>query len=157
MEKAFKGYYYALVWNTALDEKDLVIQGQLITKNTILPEGPHMMYGTNPNDILKVRTEKIKEKIEYDVLTMKQSVKFIREVEEIDIPRDVRILVWEGSDKINLKESDYKIVSPQMFQELIEMSEDCLEDEDEIMRPSILPEVKFNKNILNMLDLNLSL
>lgn len=162
MKKEPNNTYYALVWNTALSEKDLLIQGEVISQNTILPKDPRMMYGTNPNDVFKVRLERIKTEVKYDVLTTKESVRFIKEVEEIEIPRDVRIVVWEGSNILHIPYDKYRIVTPQMFEDLIAKSKDtCINTWDDSTIEEIRwkacaePEEKLRDNILNMLNLKL--
>lgn len=111
--------YYALVWNTTLKIKNKTVEGELLNKNTILPDDPRMLYGTNPNDILKIQSESFVKIMKYDVMTMTQSVKFHKKIEEVIIPRDVRIIVWENSELLNLSEDNYRIVTPEYFKEII--------------------------------------
>lgn len=159
MTKRLANSYYALVWNTALSEKDLVIQGEVISQNTVLPKDPRMMYGTNPNDVFKIRIERIKEEIKYDVFTTKQSVRFIKEVEEVELPRDVRIIVWEGSDTLHIPYDKYRIVTPQVFEELIKMSDDTQINtwndpliEEVRWKACAEPEEKLRGKVLNVLN-----
>ena len=166
MTKRSKKSYYALVWNTALSNKDLVIRGELVSQNTVLPKDPRMMYGTNPNDVLNVRIEKIKKEVKYDVFTTKQSVRFIKEIEKIELPRDVRIIVWDDEEELYIANKSYRIVSPQVFEELIEMSNytrintwNGLPYDSEGVEASwkacAEPEERLKGNILSMLNLEL--
>lgn len=154
--------YYALVWNTSLEQKESIIEGELISKDTVIPDDPRVMYGTNPNDVLKVSIEHIKTEIEYDVLTTRQSVRFIKEIEEFELPRDVRIIVWEGSNVLHIPYDKYRIVSPKDFEALVEISKnsfECKESKTERYfkwEEVATPERKLKENILNMLDLELN-
>ena len=76
-------YYYALVWDSVLENKDIVIKGQPLVKTSKLPRDPRMLYGTSSNDLRKVKLNRFTKILEYDVLTMKQSVRFVKEIEEL--------------------------------------------------------------------------
>lgn len=116
----YHGQYYALVWNTFLNsKKNLEIKGEKITKSTELPKDPCMLYGTNDNDVAKIRKVESWTEIEYDVHTTSQRVKFWKEVEEYIISRDVYILVWEGSEILSLPNDPYRIVTPDLFDYLV--------------------------------------
>lgn len=110
--------YYALVWNDVL-KKEVELKGKKVDKNIELPDDPRMLYGTNDNDTFKITKEVIHEKIKYDVFTTKQSVEFYVEEIEYVLPRDVRIIVWEGSDELLLPNDSYRIMTPQMFEQLV--------------------------------------
>lgn len=111
--------YYALVWNDSLNKK-MKVKGELITRNTVLPKDPRMLYGTNCNDIAKIRNIGVWKEIEYDVLTTKQSVKFWKEVDEYILSRDVYIVVWEGEEYLDFPNNNYKIVSPELFEYIVQ-------------------------------------
>lgn len=113
--------YYALVWNTALDD-EVFIEGKVIGSNTELPKDPRMLYGANTGDILKVRNVEFKTEVTYDVFTTKQSVRFIPIIEEFNILRDVRIIVWEGSATLHNPYDYYRIVTPDDFEEIVRSS-----------------------------------
>lgn len=116
--------YYALVWEDVLNSKDeLVISGELIHKETKLPDMPELLYGTNPNDITKVRKVNFLEKIEYDVRTTRQSVTNWRDVEEYILSRALRIIVWQGSETLNLPTDSYRVVSPEMFRFIVKSAD----------------------------------
>ena len=119
MTKCLVNSYYALVWNDSLKRK-MRIKGELITRNTVLPDDPRMLYGTNSNDIAKIRNVGLWQEIEYDTITTKQSVKFWREVDEYILSRDVYILVWEGEEYLELPNDRYKIVSPDLFKYIVQ-------------------------------------
>ena len=91
--------YYALVWKDSLDKKGK-IKGELITKNTVLPDDPRILYGSNDNDIAKIRNVEMWKEIEYDTLTTKQTVRYYTEVKEYVLCRDVRIIVWQGDEEL---------------------------------------------------------
>lgn len=119
MAKCLINSYYALVWNDSL-KREMRIKGELITRNTVLPDDPRMLYGTNSNDIAKIRNVGLWKEIEYDTITTKQSVKFWREVDEYILSRDVYILVWEGEEYLELPNDIYKIVSPDLFEYIVQ-------------------------------------
>lgn len=110
--------YYALVWCDVL-KRNVDVKGSKICRETSLPNDSSMLYGTNINDVYKIRKNIIHMKIKYDILTTKQSVSFF--VEEIvhSIPRDLRIIVWRASEFINLEEDSYKIFSKKDFEHLV--------------------------------------
>ena len=115
--------YYALVLNdTLLNREEVQIEGELIHKKTELPNIPKFLYGANPNDVAKILGIKDTVEYAYDRKTTRQSVKSWREVEELILSRSVRIIVWYGSSELVLPEDDYKIVTPELFQFLIETS-----------------------------------
>lgn len=135
MTKCLVNSYYALVWNDSLKRK-MRIKGELITRNTVLPDDPRMLYGTNSNDIAKIRNVGLWQEIEYDTITTKQSVKFWKEVDEYILSRDVYILVWEGEEYLELPNDRYKIVSPDLFEYIVQTApeESCelnIEEVDE--------------------------
>ena len=112
-------YYYALVWDSSLNDKNIVIKGEPLTSRSRLPEDPRMKYGTSHKDVFKVRLERFKKIVKYDVFTMKQSVEFIPEQEEIKITRDVRIAIWEGGDTMSPRYDSYRLISKEYFNELV--------------------------------------
>lgn len=115
--------YYALVWNTQLSSKENeVIKGDKITKSTVLPSDPRILYGVSDNDIKRIRSVKVLKEIEYDIYTTKQSVKFQRDVKEYILCRDIRIIVWRGANEINLLHDKYKIVTPELFETMVQIS-----------------------------------
>lgn len=113
--------YYALVWKDSLDKKGK-IKGELITKNTVLPDDPRILYGLNDNDIAKIRNVEMWKEIEYDTLTTKQTVRYYTKVKEYVLCRDVRIIVWQGDEELRLPSNDYKIVSPELFEIIAQVS-----------------------------------
>lgn len=119
--------YYALVWKDVLKAK-VEIKGELITRDTILPNDPRMLYGTNNNDVAKIKKIELWKEIEYDVLTTKQSVRFWKEIDEYILSRDVYIIVWEDSAILSLPSNSYRIVSPDLFEHIVQMSpKECYE------------------------------
>lgn len=114
--------YYTLAWSTTLTQ-DVYIRGKAIGKNTKLPKDPKMLYGTNENDIFKIKRVEYETEITYDVFTQKQSVRYIPIVEEFSIQRDMRIIVWEGSEELSLLNDDYRIVTPEDFEDLVRLSD----------------------------------
>lgn len=154
--------YYALVWIDSLKSKlDLIIKGELIHKKTKLPKDPSILYGTNPNDVAKIRIVEAFEEIKYDVYTMEQSVKFWSESDEYIVPRDVRIVVWEGKDELNLPYDKYRIVSPELFELIVATSgerQSSKNDDNtsinwEIYKNSIN---NIKDNVLNELEFNIN-
>lgn len=127
MSKCHVNSYYALVWNNSLERK-MEVKGELITKNTVLPKDPRMLYGTNNNDIAKIRKVSAWEEIEYDILTTRQTVRFWKEVDEYILSRDVRIIVWEGEDILCLPNDKYRIVSPDLFEYIVKTSSETGKD-----------------------------
>lgn len=125
----------------------------MITKNTVLPDDPRMLYGTNSNDVAKIRNVGIWKEIEYDTITTKQSVKFWKEVDEYILSRDVYILVWEGEEYLELPNDRYKIVSPDLFEYIVQTApeESCElnieEVEDKISNRNSVREIL--SNIIN--------
>lgn len=113
--------YYALVWNNSL-ERRMEVKGELITNHTTLPKDPRVLYGTNNNDVAKIRKVSAWEEIEYDTLTTKQTVRFWKEVDEYILSRDVRIIIWDGRDTLCLPNDKYKIVSPDLFEYIVQTS-----------------------------------
>lgn len=163
-------YHFAIVWNTDLKQKNFEVQGTKICQNTILPEDPRVLYGTNNNDKRKLKIQKMKEIVEYDKYSTKQTVRFAVEEEEVELSRDVRIIVWRGlHDTINLSVDEYKIVSPQVFKSLVKASrlkdvprENVIEEIEEINEeenskwiPSISPQDILKKNIFEVLNLEM--
>lgn len=153
--------YYALVWSTTLESKGHV-KGELMSQSTRLPKDPGILYGTHNNDVIKVKSVEFKEELSYDSLTTKQSVKFNRVVEEYIIPRDVRIIVWEGSDTLDVSCDKYRIVSPQIFKDLVAMSKDsCTKTNNESLTEEVIwkagseLEERLRDNVLNILNLEL--
>lgn len=123
--------YYTLVWNTTLELKgERFIKGEKITKTTKLPSEPSVLYGTHNNDLKKIRNIEVWEEVIYDVATTKQSVRFHESINEYELCRDVRIIVWEGSPELDLFYDSYKIVTPEMFEDIANYSKDnkCSEE-----------------------------
>lgn len=113
--------FYALVWNTALSSKEeLIIQGEEIHRDTIIPDDPRMLYGTNNNDVARITKVKEWKEIKYDTLTTKQSVRFWKEIDEYVLARDVRIIVWAGESELMLPSKEYRIVAPDLFKHIVE-------------------------------------
>lgn len=81
-----------------------------------MPDDPRILYGSNDNDIAKIRNVEMWKEIEYDTLTTKQTVRYYTEVKEYVLCRDVRIIVWQGDEELRLPSNDYKIVSPELFE-----------------------------------------
>lgn len=157
-------YYYALVWDTALKNGNLLIKGTLVNRNTKLPKDPRMMYGTSPKDVFKVRLENYKQITEYDIMTTKQTVRFIKELEEYELSRDIRIVIWEGSEFLNVVTDHYRVVSVDFFEELVkiapeksgmEMIEQALDKEEFEWKATVCPEQFLKAKVLNTLNLNL--
>lgn len=157
-------YYYALVWDTALKNGETLIEGTLVNRNTKLPKDPRMMYGTSPKDVQKVRIEKYKQVTEYDILTTKQTVRFVKELEEYELSRDIRIVIWEGSEFLNVFTDYYRVVSQDFFEELVkiapektglEMIEQAFDNEEFKWKATVSPEQFLKAKILNTLNLNL--
>jgi len=140
-------FYYALVWSKDLTSEIEVI-GEKITRNTVLPKDSRMLYTTNGKDLSKIVKVKTWKEITYDPLTTKQSVKFWDETEEYTLKRDVCILVWEGSEILSLPSKQYKIVSPELFEEIIELKYEELEDKSELETNIEMNMIK--KSILNL-------
>lgn len=147
--------YYALVWNTQLSSKENeVIKGDKITKSTVLPSDPRILYGVSDNDIKRIRSVKVLKEIEYDIYTTKQSVKFQRDVKEYVLCRDVRIIVWRGANEINLLHDKYKIVTPELFETMVQISgsinivDDAVGDTSEPDTYNNL-DIMVNANIIN--------
>lgn len=143
-----RNLYYTLVWDTTLKEKKRVVKGELIDKNTKLPEDNRMLYGTNSNDTFVVKLETFIDVIKYDVLTTIQSVRFQKTTEEVFIARDVRIIVWEGSETINLSEDKYRIMTPDNFDELVSH----LSVKNDINLKAIPPELEENEVLFSNND-----
>lgn len=156
-------YYYALVWGEALKDKNLVIKGSPLVKGTKLSEDPRMLYGTSDKDRFKVKIENYKEIKEYDIFSTKQSVRFIKEVEEISVTRDVRIVIWQHKDTMCPKYDHYRVISKQYFEELAEHSLgsfDSIVYEEEVTEEStwkanVNPEKLLKKKIAEKFGLNL--
>ena len=156
-------YYYALVWGEALKDKNLVIKGSPLVKGTKLSEDPRMLYGTSDKDRFKVKIENYKEIKEYDVFSTKQSVRFVKEVEEISVTRDVRIVIWQHKDTMCPKYDHYRVISKQYFEELAEHSLgsfDAIVYEEEVAEEStwkanVNPEKLLKKKIAEKFGLNL--
>lgn len=153
--------YYALVWKNTLAE-EIYIEGKVIGSNTRLPTDPRMLYGTNVNDVMKIRNVNFKTELSYDVLTTKQSVRYIPIIEEFNIQRDVRIIVWEGSETLHIPHERYRILTPEAFYELVKGSNDYGESEwkglsreiDDVesgWKACSDPESKMSDSILGML------
>ena len=157
-------YYYALVWDSVLDNKDIVIKGQPLVKTSKLPRDPRMLYGTSSNDLRKVKLNRFKKILEYDVLTMKQSVRFVKEIEELALKRDVRIVIWEWADTMSPRYDHYRIISKEHFEELakdapgsfgIKKHEMDKESEESIWKATPDPEKNLKSKIKKMLDVDL--
>lgn len=156
-------YYYALVWGEALKDKNLVIKGSPLVKGIKLSEDPRMLYGTSDKDKFKVRIESYKEIKEYDVFSTKQSVRFVKEVEEVLVTRDVRIVIWQHKDTMCPKYDHYRVVSKQYFEELAEHSLDSFDaiifeekvSEESIWKANVNPEKLLKKKIAEKFGLNL--
>lgn len=110
--------YYALVWSNILNEQ-VKLKGKRVNQDIKLPNDPRMLYGTNDNDVFKIVKEVVHKKIKYDVFTTKQSVEFYIEKVEYVLPRDVRIIVWEGESELFLPNGNYRVMSPQMFESFV--------------------------------------
>lgn len=135
--------YYALVWNNVLNEQ-VKLKGKRVNQGVKLPNGPRMLYGTNDNDVFKIVKEVVHKKIKYDVFTTKQSVKFYIEKVEYVLPRDVRIIVWEGESELFLPSGSYRVMSPQMFENLTK---------EKIERENVLGEgIRLPRNFTSVLQ-----
>lgn len=134
MDDSHVNSYYALVWNTTL-ETGMELRGAKITRSTRLPKDSRMLYGTNRNDVSRIRKVKHWQEIEYDPLTTQQSIKFWNEIDEYDITRDIYIVVWEGKRRLDLSCDHYKIVSPEVFEYMIEMAFEDGEPEQAWINP----------------------
>ena len=145
--------YYAIVWNTSLDT-NMVLRGTKITRFTKLPNDPRMLYGTNKNDVAKIKKVKLWKKIGYDPYTTKQEVKFWHEVEEYKLSRDIYIVVWEGKDRIRPSEDYYKIVTPELFEHIVALAPDCDDAEEIWIDPfeELIPEEDEVKDFKNMVQ-----
>lgn len=127
--------YYALIWNTTLEQKgDRFVIGEKITKTSKLPSDPTILYGTHNNDLKKIRSVEVWEEIVYDVATTKQSVRFHESVEEYELCRDVRIVVWNGSKELDLFNDEYKVVTPDLFEIMADYSSETGEMNEDIAR-----------------------
>lgn len=115
--------YYALVWSTILSSKKKeTIKGEKITKSTVLPNDPRILYGTSNNDVIKIRNVEMWKEIEYDIATTKQTVRFHKEIKEYILCRDVRIIIWQGSEELNLPSDEYRIVTPELFEIITQLT-----------------------------------
>lgn len=119
--------YYALVFNTSLKKRDK-IRGKLIDKNTKLPKDGNILYGTNDNDKLKIKAVNYENEIHYDAKTTMQSVRFKILEDVVEIPRDVRIIIWKDNEYLDPRKDKYKIVSPQHFEEMISYKKHTAKD-----------------------------
>lgn len=115
--------YYALVDNELLhSDKEVVIVGEIVHRDTELPRIPSFLYGTNPNDVSKIVQVVEHVSVGYDYRTTRQSVRSWVEVEELIMSRSIRIIVWEGSEELSIPSGDYRILSPELFELLTETS-----------------------------------
>ena len=136
--------YYALVWSDILN-KNVELKGKEVNKDIELPDDPRMLYGANDNDTFKIIKEVVHQKVKYDAFTTKQSVEFYIEKIEYVLPRDVRIIVWEGSEDIYLPSKNYRIMTPQMFEELV--------DECDIIKKGLFSEgIRLPRNFASILQ-----
>lgn len=138
MDEFCRNSYYALVWSTTLD-KDGYVKGKLINQSTKLPEDPNILYGTNNNDVMKVKTVEFEEEVSYNSLTTQQSVKFNKIVEEYILPRDVRIVVWNDYEYMNPKTDKYRIMTPEYFEEFVKLSDPGLSKKNEFINYGMFP------------------
>lgn len=134
MDEGHVNSYYALVWNTSLDS-NMKLRGTKITRSTKLPSDPRMLYGTNRNDVAKIRKVKFWQEIEYDPFTTRQGIKFWDEVDEYNLSRDIFIVVWEGEDRLSLPHEHYKIVSPEFFEHIVAMAPESGDNEKAWINP----------------------
>lgn len=112
--------YYAFIWGPYLSSnRERIVKGNLIHRNIETNSILKMFYGTNSNDIYKVNKLKFWKEIEYKIDGEVQSVKYWKPEGEKVIERDMRIIVWEGSESTNLSYNKYRIVSPQIFELLV--------------------------------------
>lgn len=156
-------FYYALVWGETLKDKNVVIKGKPLVKGSKLSEDPRMLYGTSEKDKFKVKVENYKNIVEYDVFSTKQTVRFVKEVEEIVITRDVRIVIWQHADTMCPKYDHYRIISKDYFEELAENSLGSFEanvreektSDESIWKANVNPEKLLKLKIANKLNLNL--
>lgn len=156
-------YYYALVWDSVLKDKDIVIKGQPLVASTKLPEDPRMMYGTSHKDIYKVRLTNFRDVVKYNTFTTEQSVSFEREYEEVNLTRDVRIVIWEWAETMSPKYDSYRIVSKQYFEELVKDAPESfginkhpggVESDEKIWKVTPNPERELKERVLRMLELD---
>lgn len=155
MDDCHVNSYYALVWSSEVSSKrKKEIKGEKITRQTSLPEDPRILYAANKNDVAKIKTVKIWEEIEYDPVTTKQSVRFWKETEEYILPRDVCIVVWEGSDTLCLSEDNYRIVTPEDFKCIVESSPNVwTEETNEVQGVEWMKHLQgLQKKVLNILN-----
>lgn len=124
MEKGERKLYYAIVWNTDLEE-DKEIKGAELTKDSELPEGELFLYGSNDNDVVVIRKNVVKSKYTYDYLTTKQTLEYYVEERKYIMKRDVRVIVWEGKEKVSTYDDYYRIVTPEMFYNIARSMEDA--------------------------------
>lgn len=160
MEYRDTNTYYALVSCSTLQTKeDIAIQGNVIHSDTVLPNEPRLLYGTNGNDVAKIRIIEAYKKITYDVFTTRQSVVFWEEIEEYDIPRDTRIIIWEGKDDLEIQHDSYQIVTPDLFNLIVSTCKCELNKEHELLKSiykeeSVVdPKANLKKQLLYKIDL----
>lgn len=111
-------YYYAVVWESDLRKKSFLVKGELVTKKTKLPRDPRLLYGTSSKDISKVAIPEYKNIITYNMFTGEQRVRFERKSEEYILKRDVRIVIWEDCEEIDLGLKYHRVVSPDFLESL---------------------------------------
>lgn len=148
-------YYYALIWGTALEEKNFIVKGSLLTKKTRLPKDPKILYGTSPKDIKRILISEYKNIVSYNIFTGEQSVRFERDSEEYILKRDVVVIVWEDHEEINLAWKYHRVVAPDFLEALAE--ESTYESEsncEEINWGEIInPELALKTNIKELLGM----
>lgn len=142
--------YYALVLNSTLEKKDLVINGELITKDTELPKDVELLYGAHSNDVAKIRKVKDITEVHYDYRTTKESYSNRREVKEFVLPRDVCIIVWQGYPILYTSYRSYRIVTPEVFEDLVSHSKES--GKDRVKRVPFGEHLKEYKEFKNRID-----
>ena len=101
--------YYTLIFSPNLiktksrrKNKDKIVKGYKLTQQTNLPNDPRMLYGTNDNDVAKFTIIDRYMEWTFNFISKKESVKFWEETKVYTLPRDIRIIMWQGGEELNL-------------------------------------------------------
>lgn len=145
--------YYTLIWSSTLDsKKGLVLNGLKITKDTKLPKDPTILYGAHSNDVAKIKKIRANGKVTYDCKTATEKYECYDVMEEYVLPRDVFIIVWPGGNPLYLDIEPYRIVTPQVFEDIVSRqtvtSKDVLSKDTSVLEKYIKPETNKIKGIL---------